>query len=237
MENTHETKVIKGYKGFDKDLKCRDFQYEIGKTYETYRAKLCEEGFHFCENPLDVLSYYPICENGAMNRFCEVEGSGEIDKDSDDTKIACSKIKIGTEIKLDEFVKACVKFIFDKIKWENKEHNTGNRSAAANTGDRSVATNTGHSSAATNTGNGSVAANTGNRSVATVEGEDSIAIVTGKSCKAKGSLGCWIVLTERGGWNGNIYPIIDIKAFKVGGINVKADTFYMLIDGELKEAE
>ena len=282
MENTHETKVIKGYKGFDKDLKCRDFQYEIGKTYETYRAKLCEEGFHFCENPLDVLSYYPICENGAMNRFCEVEGSGEIDKDSDDTKIACSKIKIGTEIKLDEFVKACVKFIFDKIKWENKEHNTGNRSAAANTGDRSVATNTGHSSAATNTGywsaatntgngsvaantgylsaatntgdgsaatntghssaatntgNGSVAANTGNRSVATVEGEDSIAIVTGKSCKAKGSLGCWIVLTERGGWNGNIYPIIDIKAFKVDGINVKADTFYMLIDGELKEAE
>ena len=202
-----EQETIKGYKGFDKDLKCRDFQYEVGKTYETDYAKTCKHGFHFCENPFDVFGYYPPCDSNGLNRFCEVEGYGEIDKD-DDSKIACSKIKIGTEIKLDGLIKAGVKFILDKVKW--KECNTGNRSAATNTGDQSAAT---------------------------VNGKDSIAIVTGKNSKAKGSLGCWIVLTERGEWNGETYPILDVKAFKVDGVKIKADIYYMLVEGELKEVE
>ena len=265
-----EQETIKGYKGFDKDLKCRDFQYEVGKTYETDYAKTCKHGFHFCENPFDVFGYYPPCDSNGLNRFCEVEGYGEIDKD-DDSKIACSKIKIGTEIKLDGLIKAGVKFILDKVKW--KECNTGDLSAATNTGDQSVATNTGDLSVATNTGNQSVATNTGNQSVATntgdlsaatntgdqsvatntgnrsaatntgdqsvatVNGKDSIAIVTGKNSKAKGSLGCWIVLTERGEWNGETYPILDVKAFKVDGVKIKADIYYMLVEGELKEVE
>ena len=220
-----EQETIKGYKGFDKDLKCRDFQYEVGKTYETDYAKTCKHGFHFCENPFDVFGYYPPCDSNGLNRFCEVEGYGEIDKD-DDSKIACSKIKIGTEIKLDGLIKAGVKFILDKVKW--KECNTGDLSAATNTGDQSVATNTGNRSAATNTGD---------QSVATVNGKDSIAIVTGKNSKAKGSLGCWIVLTERGEWNGETYPILDVKAFKVDGVKIKADIYYMLVEGELKEVE
>ena len=202
-----EQETIKGYKGFDKDLKCRDFQYEVGKTYETDYAKTCKHGFHFCENPFDVFGYYPPCDSNGLNRFCEVEGYGEIDKD-DDSKIACSKIKIGTEIKLDGLIKAGVKFILDKVKW--KECNTGDLSAATNTGDQSVAT---------------------------VNGKDSIAIVTGKNSKAKGSLGCWIVLTERGEWNGETYPILDVKAFKVDGVKIKADIYYMLVEGELKEVE
>ena len=256
-----EQETIKGYKGFDKDLKCRDFQYEVGKTYETDYAKTCKHGFHFCENPFDVFGYYPPCDSNGLNRFCEVEGYGEIDKD-DDSKIACSKIKIGTEIKLDGLIKAGVKFILDKVKW--KECNTGDLSAATNTGDQSVATNTGDLSVATNTGNQSVATNTGDlsaatntgdqsvatntgnrsaatntgdQSVATVNGKDSIAIVTGKNSKAKGSLGCWIVLTERGEWNGETYPILDVKAFKVDGVKIKADIYYMLVEGELKEVE
>ena len=202
-----EQETIKGYKGFDKDLKCRDFQYEVGKTYETDYAKTCKHGFHFCENPFDVFGYYPPCDSNGLNRCCEVEGYGEIDKD-DDSKIACSKIKIGTEIKLDGLIKAGVKFILDKVKW--KECNTGDLSAATNTGDQSVAT---------------------------VNGKDSIAIVTGKNSKAKGSLGCWIVLTERGEWNGETYPILDVKAFKVDGVKIKADIYYMLVEGELKEVE
>ena len=191
--------TIKGYKGFDKDLKCRGFQYEVGKTYETDYAKTCKHGFHFCENPFDVFGYYPPCGNNGLNRFCEVDGCGEIDKDDDCSKIACSKIKIGTEIKLDGLIKAGVKFIFDKVKWNE--------------------------------------CNTGDQSAATVNGKDSIAIVTGKNSKAKGSLGCWIVLTERGEWNGETYPILDVKAFKVDGVKIKADIYYMLVEGELKEVE
>ena len=236
--------TIKGYKGFDKDLKCRGFQYEVGKTYETDYAKTCKHGFHFCENPFDVFGYYPPCGNNGLNRFCEVDGCGEIDKDDDCSRIACSKIKIGTEIKLDGLIKAGVKFIFDKVKWnecntgnQSVATNTGDLSVATNTGDQSAATNTGYCSAATNTGDLSVATNTGNQSVATVNAKDSIAIVTGKNSKAKGSLGCWIVLTERGEWNGEAYPILDVKAFKVDGVKIKADIYYMLVEGELKEVE
>ena len=264
----------KGYKGFDKDLKCRGFQYKVGETYKTDNAEVCETGFHFCENPFDVFYYYPpSCEKG-VNRFCEVEGGGKIDKDCDGSKIACSEIKIGAEIKLDGIINAGVKFILDKVKWVNNKDtntgdysaatntgdysaatntgdysaatNTGNRSAATNTGDCSAATNTGDCSAATNTGNCSAATNTGDYSAATntgncsaasVEGKESIAIATGKDSRAKGALGCWIVLAERDEWNGESYPILNVKAFKVDNLQVKADTYYMLVNGELKEAE
>ena len=202
---------IKGYKGFDKDLKCRGFQYKVGETYKTDNAEACETGFHFCENPFDVFSYYtPSCEKG-VNRFCEVEGGGKIDKDCDGSKIACSEIKIGAEIKLDGIINAGVKFILDKVKWVNNKD--------TNTGDCSAATNTGY------------------RSAASVEGKESIAIATGKDSRAKGALGCWIVLAERDEWNGESYPILNVKAFKVDNLQVKADTYYMLVNGELKEAE
>ena len=212
-------KKIKGYKGFNPDLTCRGFQYEVGKEYEEKNAKSCNSGFHFCENPFDVFGYYAPCGENGMNRFCEVEGSGEFDTSESD-KIACTKIRIGAEIGLKGIIDAGVKFIMEKVKWEDcKESNTGYQSAATNTGDQSAATNTGYQSAAT------------------VKGLDSIAIVTGKDSKAKGSLGCWIVLTERGEWNGNTYPIISVKAFKVDGKSIKEDTFYTLVNGEAIETQ
>ena len=212
-------KKIKGYKGFNPDLTCRGFQYEVGKEYEEKNAKSCNSGFHFCENPFDVFGYYAPCGENGMNRFCEVEGSGEFDTSESD-KIACTKIRIGAEIGLKGIIDAGVKFIMEKVKWEDcKESNTGNYSAATNTGYQSAATNT------------------GNYSAATVKGLDSIAIVTGKDSKAKGSLGCWIVLTERGEWNGNTYPIISVKAFKVDGESIKEDTFYTLVNGEAIETQ
>ena len=255
-------KKIKGYKGFGKDLKCRGYQYEVGKDYEHDReVSCCKSGFHFCENPMDVLGYY----NPADSRYCEVEGSGTIDKDTDNTKVAVSKLHISAEIGLKGLIEAGVKFILDKVNWkDNKESNTGDYSAATNTGNSSAATNTGYRSAATNTGDYSAATNTGDKSAATntgdysaatntgyrsaatntgdysaatVEGKDSIAIVTGYDSKAKGALGCWIVLTECGGWNGNGYPIKEVKAFKVDGEIVKADTFYKLINGKAVEVE
>ena len=219
-------KEIKGYKGFDKDLKCRGYQYEFGKDYEhNGEVSCCNSGFHFCENPMDVLAYY----NPAGSRYCEVKGSGTTDKDTNDTKVAVSKLHISAEIGLKGLIEAGVKFILDNVNWkDNRESNTGDQSAATNTGYQSAATNTGYQSAATNTGD---------YSAAIVEGKDSIAIVTGYDSKAKGALGCWIVLTERGGWNGNGYPIKEVKAFLVDGEIIKADTFYKLIDGEAVEVE
>ena len=332
-----ENKTIKGYKGFDKDLKCRDFQYEVGKEYSTEKAVACNTGFHYCENPMDVLGFYAPCDDtGNLNRFCEVEGSGDFDKSESD-KICCTHLKVKAEIGLQGLIKAGVKFILDRVKWEdNKQSNTGDyslatntgdyslaintgdrslatntgnyslatntgnyslatntgnyslatntgdyslatntgdyslatntgdyslatntgdyslatntgyrslatnigdRSLAANTGDYSLATNTGYRSLATNTGDYSVATNTGNYSVASVEGKESIVIVTGKASKAKGALGCWVVLTERGEWDGDTYPILDVKSFKVDGEVIKADTWYKLIDGKAVEVE
>ena len=246
-------KIIHAYKGFDKDLKCRGFQYEVGKTYEQKgKIECCMNGFHACEFPLNVFNYY---SPGSNSRYCTVTQSGEISKHDGDSKVASSKIHIETEIGLNGIIKAGVKSILDKVNWkDNKEFNTGNHSAATNTGDYSAATNTGDYSAATNTGNHSAATNTGNHSAATntgdysaatntgyqsaakVSGKESIAVVTGKDSKAAGALGDWIVLTERGGWNGETCPIKEVKAFKIDGEKIKADTFYKLVDGEAVEA-
>ena len=215
------TETIKGFKGFDKDLKCRGYQYEVGQDFqEEGKIEACSKGFHFCENPFDVFSYYPPSAENGINRYCVVEGGGSIDKDSDDTKIACSKLHISAEIGLKGLVEAGVKFILDKVNWKDcKESNTGNYSAATNTGDQSAATNT------------------GDRSAAEVSGKDSIAIVTGKDSKAKGSIGCWIVLTERGDWDGNTYPIKEVKAVKVDGELIKPDTYYKLNYGKIIPCE
>ena len=217
---------IKSYKGFDKDLKCCGFAYEIGKDYEMNGAiEVCERGFHACEFPLDIFSYY----SPADSRYCEVEQSGKTDKSGDDSKVASSKIHISCEIGLKGIIEAGVKFILDNVNWgKQKESNTGYQSAATNTGDYSAATNTGDHSAATNTGD---------YSAAKVEGKESIAIVTGKDSKASGAFGCWLVLTERGEWNGDTCPIKAVKAVKVDGEKIKPDTWYQLVGGEIVEVK
>ena len=281
--------IIRGFKGFDKDLKCRGFQYEIGKDYEHEgEVKCCERGFHFCENPFGVFRYYSPCDS----RYCEVECDGNADKANDDSKVATSHIHISSEIGLNGLIKAGVKFILDKVNYKDTKStntvyqsaatktgyrsaatntvyqsaatntgdcsaatntgcqsaatntgyrsaatNTGDYSAATNTGDYSAATNTGDRSAATNTGYQSAATNTGYQSAATVEGKESVALVTGKDSIARGALGCWIVLTERGDFDGVTFPIKEVKAFKVDGANIKENTFYRLVDGKPVEVE
>ncbi|MEX4687716.1 hypothetical protein MY600_04520 [Haemophilus influenzae] len=177
-----ENKEIIAYKGFKQDWTCRGYQYEVGKTYEHKgNVKACESGFHACEYPLDVLSYY----SPAVSKFAVVKMSGETSKDSDDTKIASAKITIETEINLPEMIKKAVEWIKGKVDWDAaKVSNTGDQSAATNTGYRSVATNTGYRSVATNTGDQSAATNTGYRSVATNTGYRSAATNTGDQSAA-----------------------------------------------------
>ena len=209
-----ENKEIIAYKGFDKNLKCRDYQYEIGKTFEHDGAvKACESGFHACEYPLDVFSYYPP----SSSRFAIVKMHGETSKDSDDTKIASAKITIETEIKLPEIINRAVDWIKNKVNLSNdNSSNTGYRSAATNTGDWSAATNTGY------------------RSVAEVSGCGSVAIAIGRNSKSKADNGGAIVCVYRD-CNGNL---IHIKASKVGENGIKANTWYTLdADGEFVEAE
>ena len=219
------------YKGTDKEMKCRDFQFELGKEYVEEEAKLCDKGFHGCEYPLDVFAHY----DPASSRFFVADLDGVTDeRESCDTKLVGTKIKLRAEIGIAGIVKAGVEYIKEKA--ESSKNQTGDRSAATNTGYCSAATNTGYRSAATNTGYCSAATNTGDRSAATVDGKESIAIVTGVDSKASGTIGCWLVLTERGGWNGDTYPIKEVRAVKVDGEIIKTGVFYKLENGEVVEA-
>ena len=320
---------IIGFKGFDKDLKCRGFQYKVGKTYDLKgEVECCKRGFHFCENPLEVFYYY----TPNNSRFCQVEGGGSVDTSKIDSKVATSHIHISEEIGLNGLIDAGLKYILNKVELNHKKDQTtreksvasttrdqsaaictGSYSSATSTGNYSVSTNSGHQSLATSTGNysvstnsgaQSVAANTGNhsastnngyhsaainvgdcsvatntsrysvsantgfysvsinsgndslatntgykssatnsgkqsaaisigdKSLATVQGNESVAIVTGKDSMACGTLGSWIVLTERGDFDGEINPIKEVKAFKVDGVNIKENIPYKLVNGQ-----
>ena len=210
------------YKGTDKDMKCRGFQFDLGKEYVEEEAKLCEKGFHGCEYPLDVFAHYAPADS----RFFVADLDGVTDEEEDDdSKRAGTKIKLRAEIGIAGIVKAAVEYIKERA--ESGDNQTGNYSAA---------TNTGYCSAATNTGNYSAATNTGYCSAATVDGKESIAIVTGVNSKASGAIGCWLVLTERGNWNGYTYPIKEVRAVKVDGEIIKPGVFYKLENGEVVEA-
>ena len=124
------------FKGFDKNLKCRDFQYEVGKEYiHDGNIKVCKSGFHACENPMDVFEYYP--PNKA--RYCEVTGDGKESSDEDGKKTSFEKIKINAEIGLGGIIKAGIKFCFDRVKWTKENTATGNCSGASATGNCSGA--------------------------------------------------------------------------------------------------
>ena len=226
------TKIIKSFKGFDKDLKCRGFQYEIGKEYEEKEAKACHCGFHACEHPLDVFGYYAPNDS----RYCEVEQSGKIDKSESD-KTCSTKIKIGAELSLKDIVAAAIKFTFEKSTPGNTKHATGNYGASSATGNCGASSAIGYKGASSATGNCGASSATGDCGASSATGLNSIALAAGYRCKAKGAIGCWLCIAERGEWNGETYPIKEVRAVKVDGKIVKADTWYQLINGELKEVE
>jgi hypothetical protein len=234
---------MKGYKGFDKDMKCRDFKFKEGETYEEKTAVLCNSGFHFCEYPLDVFNYYSLVDtNGNLQNIHEVEAIGYIsDKETNgDTKRSTTKIKIGAKINILNIGKLSVDYILENVK-KNKvkdntgdrsaSTNTGNRSASTNTGNRSVSTNTGDCSASTNTGNRSASTNTGDYSVSTNTGKNGIAVAWGNSGKASGEIGCYIVVAEYDK-NNNFKSA---KMARVDGKKIKANVFYSLKNGNFVE--
>ena len=334
---------MKMYKGFDKDLKCRDFQYEIGKTYEELTAELCKKGFHACEYPLDVFKYYAP---GNMSRYCEVdldEVSGK--KGIEDSKRCGKKISLKAEINIAGLVKAAVDYTMEKAIPENSEHATGDYGAASATGDygaasatgcrgaasatgergaasatgdygaasatggkgaasatgdygaasatgdygaasatgwkgaasatgdygaasatglkgaasatgdygaasatgwegaasatgeRGAASATGDYGAASATGCRGAASATGDYGAASATGERGVAAALGSDSKAKGALGCWIVLSEWGIDEESNWHRKDVQCFKVDGETVKPNTWYTLKDGRPVEVD
>ena len=214
---------IKAYKGFDKDLQCRGYQYEVGKDYETDRAKLCDCGFHACEFPLDVFSYYAPGES----RYCEVDLDATKEH-KEDSKRCGKKIHIGLEIGLKGIIDAAIQFIF-----ESSKPTTGDDAHAATTGYRAHAATTGYRAHAATTGDDAHAATTGDRAHAAVKGENSIACALGSNSAAKGALGCWLCLAEYDSdWN-----VTGGQFVQVDGERIKADTYYTLKNGEFVEVE
>ena len=198
-----EEKVI-SIKGFDKNLQCRNYQFELGKTYtHDGVVKVCESGFHAVESGIDAFSYYAPADS----RYCIVEQFGDMERHSNDTKIASASITIKAEIKTPQLVQQSVDWIMSHLMSTKTESNTGGQSAATNTGDRSAATNT------------------GDRSAATVEGQHSVAVSTGFYGKAKACQGSAIVLVNRN----NKGEIVHIRC-AIAGKDIEADVFYMLND-------
>ena len=202
-------KII-AYKGMDENMCCRGKQYEIGKTYTEDKAICCISGMHACENPLAVLHYYPLKDNP---RFFEVECGGAVDKNGDDSKLACTELTVKGELNFAGLVKATVNAVFNRVKGK-EPFSSGYSSTAGSSGDYSSATATGCYCRAQ------------------AEGKNSLAMANGDHGKARGVLGCYLVLTEYDD-DGNM---LWAKIAKVDGAAIKENVWYTLKNGEFEEA-
>ena len=219
---------MKGFKGFDKDMKCRGLQYETGKSYETDKAELCESGFHFCENPLDVLGFYPLIDgDGEMNRFGEVEAEGLVL--SDGKKSVTTKIGIKVELGLKELVGASIKFLFEKTETEKA---SGYFSRLVASGDCSQLAASGDCSQLAASGDYSQLAASGDSSHLAASGENSVLANIGKYGKVKGLVGTWITLAEYD--NGGKCKCV--MSAKIDGKRLKAGIWYKLENKKIVEA-
>ena len=213
---------IKTYKGFNKYMTCRGFQYEEGKEYEEESVEVCDHGFHACEYPLDCLGYYSPSESV----YHEVEQSGEIQKHSEDTKVASTKIKIGAEISIAGLVKAAIEYTVKRV---NKDAESDEKYGASSaTGDYGASSATGYKGASS------------------AEDKDAVAVAWGYKSKAKGVLGAFLVFadweytgseddTEYDRNNQSAWVLNGAKMVQVDGEIIKPDTWYTIENGEIAE--
>ena len=207
------------YKGFNKDMTAKNgFQYKEGKEYEEEKAVACECGFRACEYPLDCFGYY----SPANSVYHIVEQSGELSKNSSDTKVASTKIKIGAEISIAGLVKAAIEYTKEKAKPESDA--TGYYGASSATGYYGASSATGYCGSA-------IAGN-----------PESVAVAWGYKSKAKGIVGAYIVLADweengRGCSGQKEWSLKSAKMVRIDGEKIKADTCYTMENGEIVEVE
>ena len=250
--------AIKSYKGFDKNLKCRDFQYEIGKEYEMDgEIKVCSRGFHACESPFEVFDHYPMIDS----RFCEVEQDGNISKEDRGTKICSSKIKIKAELKLADMINLGVEWLKEitspkKMKTSIKDNSSGNGAQIGSSGyvaqigssgnGAKIGSSgygaqigsSGNGAKIGSSGNGAKIGSSGNGAKIDSTGEDCVIMCAGINSVAKASKGSWITLSE---WSYSDkkqrYIPVCVKTEFVDGEKIKADTYYKLDGGVFKEIQ
>ena len=217
---------MKAFKGFNKDLTCRGFQYEEGKEFHTEKADCCNEGFHACEYPLDCFGYY----NPAESVFHEVELSGDMDRENSDTKVCATDIKIGARISIAGLVKAAIDFTMSRVNKEAKSYEEHGASSA--TGDYGASSATGY------------------RGASSVSDPTGVAVAWGHEAKAKGCLGAHLILSDwryigekwfdgdyKTPYDVESWELAGAKMVQVDGEKIKADTYYRCVDGEVVEAD
>ena len=226
---------MKVYKGTDKDMKCRGFQYKLGETAVfDGEPHLCKAGLHACEQPIDVLNHYAPNES----RYFEADAEEVTDeREPNDSKIVAKKMTLKAEIGVPGLVKAQIEYIKNQIGFEDAIKRANAEKENHATGDLGVASATGYLGVASATGYRGAASATGDRGAASATGKAGVALAAGYECKAMGAIGCAICCVERGEWDGETYPIIAVKAAIVDGEKIKADTWYRLKNGEFVEVE
>ena len=240
--------VITSYKGFDKNMKCRGFQYEVGKEYEMDgEIKCCKQGFHACKSPMEVWDYYDMLSS----RYAEVEQSGKIDKEENSTKVCSSRIKIKAELKLADIINIGVEWLKEitspsKVKTTDKlVDNSGYSAQIGSSGDyakigssgySAKIGSSGYSAKIGSSGYSAQIGSSGDSAQIGSTGEDSVIMCAGNSSIAKAKVGSWITLAE---WkwsdDKNRYVPVCVKTEYVDGENIKADTWYQLKNGKFVE--
>jgi len=230
-----EPETVKALKGFDTNLQCRGFQYEIGKSYEIESGKVARctsHGFHACEgSPFDIWSYYPpVGDDGKLTRYCDVAMSGQIDRDDQDSKIAAAKITIEGEVRLPEFVRRAVSWVIDATKGKG-DNPSGHSARIGSSGHYAQIGSSGHSARIGSSGDCARIGSSGDYARIVAEGNNSVIASAGVANTASGPDGTWISLAEFK--NGKC---VGFATGCIGQDGLKANTGYRAEAGKLVEA-
>ena len=241
--------VIKSYKGFDKDMQCRGFQYEVGKEYNMDgEIKCCNRGFHACKSPLEVWDYYDMLNS----RFAEVEQSGNIDEEEKSTKICSSRIKIKAELKLADIINIGVEWLKDitspsKVKADGALNDNGDRrkqigssgyyAQIGSSGYSAKIGSSGYYAQIGSSGDSAKIGSSGDSAKIDSTGEDSVIMCAGRNSRAKAKVGSWITLAEWKWSDEKNHVPVCVKTEYVDGENIKADTWYQLKNGNFVEVD
>ena len=234
-------KVITSYKAFDKNMQCRNFQYEVGKEYEMDgEIKCCNRGFHACKSPMEVWDYYDILNS----RYAEVEQSGKIDEEENSTKVCSSHIKIKAELKLADIIKVGVEWLKDitspsKVNADGALNDNGDRKKQIGSiGNSAKIGSIGDYAQIGSIGDYAQIGSSGDYAKIGSTGEDSVIMCAGNSSIAKAKVGSWITLAEwKWSYEKNHNVPVCVKTEYVDGDNIKADTWYQLRNGKFVEVQ